>query len=110
MGAPAQLEAPTTSVAILVLALAILGLIFVPKIRVISKQARDYKHKRMSAAASVSTVISQMEARGQLKMSPDTLKKVYGDSYSPNGGISTISPKIILHSSDSGSVGSNSSS
>ncbi|XP_069158690.1 metabotropic glutamate receptor 2-like isoform X1 [Procambarus clarkii] len=59
--APSALEAPTTSVALLVLASVILGLVFIPKMRIIAQQAKDFRHKRMAATASISTIFTQME-------------------------------------------------
>lgn len=59
--APPSLEPPTTSVALLILASLILGLLFIPKMRIIAQQAKKFRHKRLAAASSVSTVLSQIE-------------------------------------------------
>ncbi|XP_042215328.1 uncharacterized protein LOC121861543 [Homarus americanus] len=80
--APPTLEAPTTSVALLVLASVVLGLIFIPKMRIIAQQAKDFRHKRLAAAASISTIFTQMD-EGPLGGVPplqDGLKPHPGDS------------------------------
>ncbi|XP_050688042.1 metabotropic glutamate receptor 5-like [Eriocheir sinensis] len=80
--APPSLEAPTTSVALLILAIVILGLVFIPKMRVISQQAKKFRHKRLAAAASVSTVLSHLEdgsVRG-LPQLQDSMKQLHNTS------------------------------
>ncbi|XP_071527239.1 uncharacterized protein [Panulirus ornatus] len=80
--APPTLEAPTTSVALLILASVVLGLIFIPKMRVIAQQAKEFRHKRLAAAASVSTIFTQMEEGpiGGVPPLQDGLKPLSGDS------------------------------
>ncbi|XP_063848510.1 uncharacterized protein LOC135093302 [Scylla paramamosain] len=80
--APLSLEAPTTSVALLILASLILGLLFIPKMRIIAQQAKKFRHKRLAAATSVSTVLSQIED-GSVVGVPvlqDTLKQLRNGS------------------------------
>ncbi|KAK3865710.1 hypothetical protein Pcinc_028696, partial [Petrolisthes cinctipes] len=73
--APPTLEPPTTSVALLVLASLVLGLVFTPKMRVIAHQAQKFRHKRLAATTSVSTVFTQMEDGPVLPALQDNLNK-----------------------------------
>nr|XP_053649824.1 uncharacterized protein LOC128700567 [Cherax quadricarinatus] len=79
--APSALEAPTTSVALLILASVILGLVFMPKMRIIAQQAKEFRHKRL-ATTSVSTIFTQMEEGplGSVPALQEGLKPLSGDS------------------------------
>ncbi|XP_069991854.1 metabotropic glutamate receptor 2 isoform X1 [Penaeus vannamei] len=80
--APAPMEAPTTSVALLALASIILGLVFIPKMRIIAHQAKEFRHKQLAATNSVSTIFTQMDGGplGGIPPLQDGLKPPKGDS------------------------------
>lgn len=80
--APPALDPPTTCVALLALASAILALVFIPKMRIISRQAKEFSHKRLAGSTSVSTIFSQMEGPGPLGIASlnDGLKPVLRES------------------------------
>ncbi|KAK7075064.1 hypothetical protein SK128_013993 [Halocaridina rubra] len=80
--APPTLDPPTTCVALLVLASTILALIFIPKMRIIARQAKEYRHKRLAAATSVSTIFSQHEVTGPLGVASlkEVLKPTFGEN------------------------------
>ncbi|XP_068246040.1 metabotropic glutamate receptor 2-like [Palaemon carinicauda] len=64
--APLSLDPPTTCVALLALASIILALVFIPKMKIIARQAREFRHKNLGGTASVSTIFSHMEGSGPL--------------------------------------------
>ncbi|XP_066957972.1 metabotropic glutamate receptor 2-like [Macrobrachium rosenbergii] len=76
--APLSLDPPTTCVALLALASAILALVFIPKMKIIARQAKEFRHKHLAGTASVSTIFSHMEGSGPLGVASlkDCLKPV----------------------------------
>ncbi|KAB7496293.1 Metabotropic glutamate receptor 2, partial [Armadillidium nasatum] len=59
--APACLEPPTTCAACIILATLILVVVFIPKMKVIASRLKDFRHKRLSAAPSLSTIFTQLD-------------------------------------------------
>ncbi|XP_076034680.1 uncharacterized protein LOC143021211 [Oratosquilla oratoria] len=70
--APLPLRDPTDAAALLALATIILALIFGPKLGVIAKQAKHFRHTELKQPSSVSTLFGQLETASpaRLPMTP----------------------------------------